>query len=153
MLRPLTRNNWCYRFLYFGMANAVTIAALAVSPSRADAQQQQKEQSTPEPQQQTPQSKPGTTAAPQPSSAVSPVSQAHLPQIVVSAPKGRPKPQSTPRPVASGLPLVTPENPVAAAQHALDATMNSLDQARDNNLLPKIGASTRSEERRVGKEC
>jgi hypothetical protein len=40
------------------------------------------------------------------------------------------------------LPLVAPvENPVAAAEHALDATMNSMDQAR-NNLLPSFGAST-----------
>jgi len=31
-------------------------------------------------------------------------------------------------------------NPVAVAQQALDATMHSMDQAR-NNLLPSIGAS------------
>ena len=133
MLRSSTRNNWCHRFLYFGIANAVTISALAVFAPRADAQQQ-KEQSAPEAQQQTPaklQSRP----------AVSSVSQTRLPQIVVSAPKGKPKTQSAPRAVASRLPPVTPENPVVAAQHALDATMNSMDQAR-NNLLPSFGAST-----------
>jgi outer membrane receptor protein involved in Fe transport len=124
------------------MANAATIAALAVFASRVDAQQQQKEQSTPEAQQQTPQSKPVIPSERQPSAAASPVSQTRLPQIVVSAPKGKPKAQSVPRAVASQLPPVTPENPVVASQHALDATMNSLDQARDNNILPKIGAST-----------
>jgi hypothetical protein len=132
-MRSSTRNNWCYRFLYFGAANAVAAFALAIFAARADAQQQQKEQSTSEAQQQT---------QPQRSAAASPVSQTQLPQIVVSAPKGKPKAQPVQRAVAPRLPPVAPENPVVAAQHALDATMSKLDQARDNNILPKIGAST-----------
>jgi outer membrane receptor protein involved in Fe transport len=128
-----TCNNWRYRFLYFGVANAVAVSALAIFAATADAQQQQKEQSTSETQQQT---------QPLRSAAASPVSQTQLPQIVVSAPKGKPKAQPVQRAVAPRLPPVAPENPVVAAQHALDATMNSMDQARDNNILPKIGAST-----------
>jgi outer membrane receptor protein involved in Fe transport len=132
-MRSSTRNNWRYRFLCSGMANVVAASALAIFAARADAQQQQKEQPDPETQQQT---------QPQRSAAASPASQTQLPQIVVSAPKGKPKAQPVQRAVAPRLPPVAPENPVVAAQRALDATMNSLDQARDNNILPKIGAST-----------
>src|SRR5262249_55884649 len=65
------------------------------------------------------------------------------PQIVVSAPKEKPKVRPTARlSVAARLPPVATEDPVTMAQHALDAAMNSMDQARDNNILPKIGAST-----------
>jgi outer membrane receptor protein involved in Fe transport len=136
------RNHWCYRFLCFGVANAAVICAVAVFPSRARAQQQQ-EQSTSEAQLETLRSGPVAPAEARPSLAALPVSQTRLPQIVVSAPKGKPKARPAPRAVASRVPPVAqPENPVAAAQHALDATMNKLDQARDNNILPKIGAST-----------
>jgi outer membrane receptor protein involved in Fe transport len=138
MRRPSIRNNWCYRALCFGVASAVVISVVALFASRADAQQQQKEQSTSEAQLETQRSNEARA-----NPAASPVGQTRLPQIVVSAPKGKPKAQPAPRSVASRLPPVAqPENPVAAAQHALDATMNKLDQARDNNILPKIGAST-----------
>ncbi len=66
--------------------------------------------------------------------------QAHLPAIVVAAPKLKPKPR--PRTNTGAPPRATQEaNATTAAQAALDAKMGGLDQARDN-LLPKIGAST-----------
>jgi outer membrane receptor protein involved in Fe transport len=67
--------------------------------------------------------------------------QTHLPAIVVAAPKLKPKPR--PR-VNATAPQGAPQQADAttAAQAALDTKMTSLDQARDNNLLPKIGAST-----------
>ena len=64
-----------------------------------------------------------------------------LPQIVVSAPKNKPKPG--PKPVAAAPPAPPPGAPTPA-QAALDAKMTGFDQARDSNLLPKIGASTYS---------
>jgi outer membrane receptor protein involved in Fe transport len=63
-----------------------------------------------------------------------------LPQIVVNAPKQKPKPQPR-RAAPAPRPAVSPTGETAA-QAALDAKMSNFDQARDNNLLPKIGAST-----------
>jgi hypothetical protein len=60
-----------------------------------------------------------------------------LPEIVVSAPKAKPKPTRVAKPRA---PAETNNIPTRA-QAALDAKMTGFDQARDN-LLPKIGAST-----------
>jgi outer membrane receptor protein involved in Fe transport len=139
MLRSSMRNNSGYQIRCAVFANALAIAAVVVLASRVEAQQQN-EQLTAEPQQQAP---PVTAPAePQPKRAASPVSQTRLPQIVVSAPKGKPKGRQTARlPVAPRLPPVAPENPVTVAQQALDASMNSMDQAR-NNLLPSFGAST-----------
>jgi len=65
-------------------------------------------------------------------------SQSQLPQIVVSAPKNKPKPG--PKPVATAPPA--PLGAPTPAQAALDAKMTGFDQARDNTLLPKLGAST-----------
>jgi outer membrane receptor protein involved in Fe transport len=145
MLRSSTRNYSRCQILCTLFANALAIAAVVAS--RAEAQQQQKEQLTAEPQQQAQQVQQAppviAQAQPQPSPTAPPVGQTRLPQIVVSAPKAKPKPQPTARsPVATRLPPVATENPVTMAEHALDAAMNNLDQARDTNLLPKIGAST-----------
>jgi outer membrane receptor protein involved in Fe transport len=65
--------------------------------------------------------------------------QTHLPAIVVSAPKLKPKPRPK---VNAAAPQGAPQeaNATTAAQAALDTKMSGLDQARDN-LLPKIGAS------------
>jgi outer membrane receptor protein involved in Fe transport len=63
--------------------------------------------------------------------------QTHLPQIVVTAPKS--KPRSKPKPSQEALQPA--RNAPTPAQAALDAKMQGLDQAR-NNLLPKIGATT-----------
>jgi outer membrane receptor protein involved in Fe transport len=147
MLRSSTHNNSCQQILFAVFANAVAIAAVDAFASRVEAQQQQNEQLTAEPQQQAQQVQRTPPAAapaePRPSSTASPVSQTRLPQIVVSAPKEKPKVRPTARlPVAARIPPVATENPVTMAQHALDAAMNSMDQARDNNILPKIGAST-----------
>jgi hypothetical protein len=129
-MRSSKRDYFCYRFLRLGLSGASAIAALVVFASRVEAQQQ------------TPQASPAPAPAGQNQGpAAAPASQNHLPQIVVSAPKGKPKVQPATRPVAPRLPPVTAENPVVAAKHALDATMNSMDQAR-NNLLPSFGAST-----------
>jgi outer membrane receptor protein involved in Fe transport len=62
-----------------------------------------------------------------------------LPQIVVNAPKRKPKPN---RNVVTPRQVTAPIDATTAAQSALNNKMQSLDQARDNNLLPKIGAST-----------
>ena len=64
--------------------------------------------------------------------------QTHLPQIVVTAPKS--KPRSKPKPSQQALQPIA-RNAPTPAQAALDAKMKGLDQARDN-LLPKIGATT-----------
>jgi len=76
---------------------------------------------------------------------------AHLPAIVVTAPKSKPKPQpkpriGTPQRTATNAQTAAPAtntatNTATAAQTALDTKMQGLDQAREN-LLPKIGAST-----------
>ncbi len=68
-----------------------------------------------------------------------------MPQITVSAPKLKPKPKRAARrraPPAAVAPVGVANTGPTPAQAALDAKMTSLDQARDNNLLPKIGAST-----------
>jgi outer membrane receptor protein involved in Fe transport len=141
MLQSSKRDSYCYRLLRLSLSSALAISAFVVFESDVEAQQQQNDQSGP-PQQQTQQPSSGTAPAEQRQSpAVSTANQKRLPQIVVSAPKGKPKAQPVARPVASRLPPVAPENPVVAAQHALDATMQSMDQAR-NNLLPSFGAST-----------
>ncbi|MGD0024792.1 MAG: TonB-dependent receptor [Xanthobacteraceae bacterium] len=68
-----------------------------------------------------------------------------IPEIVVSAPKLKPKPKAAiPRHTPQqGTANATPGTNTAttAAQAALDAKMQGMDQAREN-LLPKIGAST-----------
>ena len=118
----------CYRFFCLALPSASATCAPLVFASGAEAQQQ------------TPQASP--VAAPierNQAPADAPASQKQLPQIVVSAPKGKPKAQPHPAPPLP--PVATPENPVAVAQQALDATMHGMDEAR-NNLLPSYGAST-----------
>jgi outer membrane receptor protein involved in Fe transport len=110
-----------------------SLSALAQQPAQQDQQPpaQQQTPSVPPPQQDQP--------APQ----VSTSSQTQLPAIVVRAaqPKG-PRPTSH-KNAAGGQPRTAqPVNATTAAQAALDTKMGNLDQARDNNLLPKIGATT-----------
>jgi outer membrane receptor protein involved in Fe transport len=71
----------------------------------------------------------------------SPAAAANIPEIVVSAPKVKPKPKVARSPPQGAATAVAAANAAAAAQAALDAKMTGFDQARDN-LLPKIGAST-----------
>ena len=75
----------------------------------------------------------------QPPAASPSANQAHLPQIVVNAPKKKPKPNTN---TAAPKPAAPQPDATTAAQTALDNKMHSLDRARDDNLLPKIGAST-----------
>ena len=106
-------------------AVAIAVGLGGVLKTYAQTQDQQVQQ------QQTPQ----TSASPQAPAAPS-AGQPRLPQIVVTAPKTKPKPAAVARPAAPQ------PNPVAAAQAVLDAKMQKFDQARDSNLLPKTGAST-----------
>jgi outer membrane receptor protein involved in Fe transport len=63
-----------------------------------------------------------------------------LPQIKINASKKKPKPNRT---AVARRPAATPPvDATTAARTALDNKMSGMDQARDNNLLPKIGAST-----------
>jgi len=57
----------------------------------------------------------------------------------VNAPKKKPKPNAN---TAAPKPAAPQPDATTAAQTALDNKMHSLDRARDDNLLPKIGAST-----------
>ncbi len=63
-----------------------------------------------------------------------------MPEIVVRAPKLKPKPKAVQQRLPQA-PADVATNAATPAQTALDATMTGLDQARDN-LLPKTGAST-----------
>jgi outer membrane receptor protein involved in Fe transport len=74
----------------------------------------------------------------------SPAPNTNIPEIVVTAPKAKPKPRrvAKPQPPAPASAPAPAANGPTPAQAALDAKMTGLDQARDNNLLPKFGAST-----------
>ncbi len=63
-----------------------------------------------------------------------------MPEIVVTAPKHKPKAAQRHAPQAAANVAAT-NNSATTAQTALDAKMTGFDQARDN-LLPNIGAST-----------
>jgi len=99
---------------------------------------------TPAPQQeqapaQQPQTPPSSASEPpaQQAPAAPTAGQKILPQIVVNAAKKKPKPNA-----AAPQRAALPTDASAAVQSALDNKMHGLDQARDNNLLPKTGAST-----------
>jgi outer membrane receptor protein involved in Fe transport len=68
--------------------------------------------------------------------------QTHLPQIVVNGAKNKPK--SKPVAVIKREPEAAPVDATTAAQAALDAKTQEFNNARDNNLLTKLGASTSS---------
>jgi outer membrane receptor protein involved in Fe transport len=73
-----------------------------------------------------------------------PAPRTSIPEIVVTAPK-KPKPKRIAKPRAPQAPTSAPaeaNNGPTPAQAALEAKMTGFDQARDNNLLPKAGAST-----------
>ncbi len=116
-----------------GIALSVLAAVLGANAQQPPAAQQQQTPSAPAaaPPQQPVEQAP----------AVEPAGETPLPQIVVNAPKPKTKPKPKP---GAGTPQRIAQQTAAptAAQAALDAKMSSFDQARDNNLLPKIGAST-----------
>ncbi len=124
-----------------GIALSVLGAALGASAQQPSASQQQQVRAE---QQQTPPAaapaEPQRPAEQAPAAAPAP-GQTQLPQIVVNAPKPKSKPKPKP---GAGTPqrIARQTGAPTAAQAALDAKMNGFDQARDNNLLPKIGAST-----------
>src|SRR5580700_10752451 len=68
--------------------------------------------------------------------------QAKIPEIVVTAPKSKPKPKRVARQAPQGAAsAAVPANGPTLAQQVLDTKMSSFDQAR-SNLLTTIGAST-----------
>jgi outer membrane receptor protein involved in Fe transport len=74
----------------------------------------------------------------------SPAPRTTIPEIVVTAPKAKPKPKRVAKPRTPPAPTSAPAEAsggLTPEQAAVDAKMTGLDQARDN-LLPKIGAST-----------
>jgi outer membrane receptor protein involved in Fe transport len=89
-------------------------------------------------------------AAPQSASAQAtnnPTPATAIPEIVVAAPKVKPKPKrvarrAPPAPATATRAASVPTGGPTPAQAALNAKMTALDQARDNNLLTKFGAST-----------
>jgi len=123
-----------------GIAVSLLGAVLGAGAQQPPVPQQQQVPTT---QQQTPPAP--ASAQPQQPTAQAPAvdqtgGQTQLPQIVVNAPKPKSKPKPKP---GAGAPqrIAQQTDAPTAAQAALDAKMNALDQARDN-LLPKIGAST-----------
>ncbi len=138
------------------LPNLIAIPALAVAMTlggtfEARAQDQQ----VPTPQQQTtvpaasqpaastPATTPAATPAPseQQISAPARTDRTLLPQILVRAVKNKPRV----KPVAAKLqPEAQPADAITAAQTALDAKTQEFNEARDNNLLTKLGASTTS---------
>jgi outer membrane receptor protein involved in Fe transport len=110
-----------------------SLSALAQQPAQQDQQPPAQQQTPPVPRPQQEQS------APQ----VSTSSQTQLPAIVVRAAQPKePRPTSHKNAVGGQPRTAQPVNATTAAQAALDTKMGNLDQARDNNLLPKIGATT-----------
>jgi outer membrane receptor protein involved in Fe transport len=68
--------------------------------------------------------------------------QTKIPEIVVTAPKSKPKPKRVARQAPQGAATAAAAtNGPTAAEQALDAKMSGFDQSR-NNLLTTIGAST-----------
>jgi outer membrane receptor protein involved in Fe transport len=73
--------------------------------------------------------------------ASNPGSRTSIPEIVVTAPKAKPKPKHVAKPRTPPASTSAPQNNgLTPEQAAVDAKMTGLDQARDN-LLPKVGAS------------
>ncbi len=67
--------------------------------------------------------------------------QTRLPQIVVNAAKNKPKTKPV---AAKPQPAAPPTDAATTAQTALDAKTQEFNDARDNNLLTKLGASSTS---------
>jgi outer membrane receptor protein involved in Fe transport len=114
-----------------------TLGARAQQPAISQQQQVQAEQQqiVPAPAPAVPgQSPEPTPAAPEATN------QTELPPIVVSGLRQKPKPKPKPGAQAAQR-TAQPVDAPTAAQAALNAKMNTFDQAREN-LLPKIGATT-----------
>jgi outer membrane receptor protein involved in Fe transport len=107
-------------------------ALAAVSNARAEDQQAPSLQQSP----------PATSEQPQ---QIAPPAGTLLPMITVTERKPKttkPPPKSNASASTRTGPTTPQPNATAVAQAALNAKMTGLDQARDNSLLPKIGAST-----------
>jgi outer membrane receptor protein involved in Fe transport len=125
--------------------SALAIAVAMGSPFKAQAQTQQtppvQDQQVPAQQQQTPQPT-SSTPAPTGQQTLAPIQPnlPRLPQILVNAPKNKPKA----KPIAAKPQREAPPpvDATTAAQTALDAKTQEFNEARDNNLLTKLGASS-----------
>jgi outer membrane receptor protein involved in Fe transport len=117
----------------FALGLGGILKSFAQTQQSPPTQQQQDQQAAP---QQQPAPQPAAPAAPQTPAAAA-AGRPQLPQIVVRAPNTKPKAAAV-----RTRPIAPQPNPTATAQAVLDNKMQSLDQARDVNLLPKIGAST-----------
>jgi outer membrane receptor protein involved in Fe transport len=133
----------------------LAIVTAMLSASKVQAQSQQglpaNEQVSPQEQQTTaPTPSQPATSAPEPAAVPSKQqgaapragSDTHLPQILVHGAKN--KPASKPVAVIKRAPEAAPVDATTAAQAALDAKTQEFNNARDNNLLTKLGASTTS---------
>ena len=125
--------------LFSGVAfSALVIGAVAHAQQQPTSPRQQ-EQQTPSAQAQLQQPASEAPAASEVPAAAETVGQKQLPQIVVSGGKPKPAPKlkrnvPAPQPVTRDTP--TP------AQAALNTEMTKMNEARDTNILPKIGATT-----------
>jgi outer membrane receptor protein involved in Fe transport len=128
---------------------ALTVALTLGGALKAGAQDQQvaaPQQTTPQRSSQptTPQpTAPAATPAHSGQQTSAPVrtDQTRLPQIVVNAAKNKPKTKPV---AAKPQPAAPPIDTATTAQTALDAKTQEFNDARDNNLLTKLGASTTS---------
>ena len=122
--------------LFSGVAlSALTIGVVANAQQQPTSQEQQ----TPSVPAQSQQPASGAPAAPE-APATNSTSATQLPQIVVAGatPKAKPK-----RSVQATQPAPTPAQDVPTPQQAaLNAQMTKMNEARDTNILTKIGATT-----------
>jgi outer membrane receptor protein involved in Fe transport len=126
--------------LAIGIVLGVAPKVQAQVQSQQPAQEQPATSPTPsQPANSTPAAAPASSQ--QQSAAPAPGNTTHLPQIVVRTAKNKPKPKPI---AAKPQHEAVPADPTAAAQAALDAKTQEFNNARDNNLLTKIGASTTS---------
>jgi opacity protein-like surface antigen len=82
----------------------------------------------------------GTAVAQQPGA--QPPGATAIPQITVTAPKPTPRRTAAPKPAAVAPAPQTPEQVQAAANREVVQRTQTLDQRRDNVILPKTGATT-----------
>ena len=141
MLRMLERSRsfTIRRRLFNGVVFPALVIGMVANAQQGAMSPQRQAQQTPTAPAQPEQPASGAPAASEAPAPSSTAGQTQLPQIVVAAraPKAAPKSKQNspaPKPVAQDAP--TPQ------QAALNAQMTKMNEARDSNLLPKIGATT-----------
>jgi outer membrane receptor protein involved in Fe transport len=142
-----SRRCWARKRAFLGnLALPALAAAMSVSAAfNAAAQDQQAPQQQTPPAAASPPANSAPTATPTPTeqhAAPTRTGQTHLPQILVNGAKN--KPTSKPVAAVKRQPQAAPVDATTAAQTALDAKTQEFNDARDNQLLTKLGASTSS---------